>query len=215
MNSTNVMTKKSAFTLIELVLVLMTIGLLVMGMVSFLSDRSTKQKYQAEICFNQLSQQLDNFVNAALMGKKLQTAWYGEEYPNYYEITLSGENLIELNYRTWGASVKYMEIFLTGNCNQKGLYLSMTGATFSGVVMNKWFRLLKPGENSAFSLSWTTFPFTWEVQFRICAENGGENPCFRDVGRRYIDARVQTIFIQKCQFYLETDTEKCAQREGS
>lgn len=74
MNSTNVMTKKSAFTLIELVLVLMTIGLLVMGMVSFLSDRSTRQKYQAEICFNQLSQQLDNFVNAALMGKKLQTA---------------------------------------------------------------------------------------------------------------------------------------------
>ncbi|MBO4204070.1 hypothetical protein J5893_04595 [bacterium] len=52
----------------------MTIGLLVMGMVSFLSDRSTRQKYQAEICFNQLSQQLDNFVNAALMGKKLQTA---------------------------------------------------------------------------------------------------------------------------------------------
>ena len=94
---------KKSFTLIELVLVMTMISLLIVGLMSFFSDRTTRQKYQAEICFNQLSQQIDNFVNAALMGKKLTISFSPtkEEFPDYYEISPDTvENAILFNYRT-------------------------------------------------------------------------------------------------------------------
>lgn len=148
--------KKESFTLIELIIVMAMMSLLVAGIIPFLSNRTTRQRYQGENCFYQVSQQLDSFVNAALMGKKLRISSLPlrEVYPAYYEIALHPrQNAISFNYRTGTNWVEYARINFTGACNQPGMYLEMTGVNFTHLVMNKGFRRIKPGERSAFYIS--------------------------------------------------------------
>jgi hypothetical protein len=84
----------------------------------------------------------------------------------------------------------------------------MTGQhpSFSGVVMNKSFRQIKPQEICTFSLGdcQKSF-FTGWVQFNICMEDS----CPKEYGAWMIDARAQTVSPVTCRFYDLENQNQC------
>ncbi|MDR0282594.1 MAG: type II secretion system GspH family protein [Candidatus Peribacteria bacterium] len=60
-----------AFTMLEIILVIVTIGLLAMGILSYIRDDEHTTRYKAEACLNKIQAKVTNYVNAALTSKKI------------------------------------------------------------------------------------------------------------------------------------------------
>jgi prepilin-type N-terminal cleavage/methylation domain-containing protein len=205
------MVKKRAFTLIEIVIVIAIIGILSVGIVSFLDNGEKTKLYQAETCLNEINGKLKNFTNAAMTSKKLQTP-PTEVFPEYYIIEFTGTHTILLKYETSTTSGTYQKILLSGGCREGETNFVFSGTLpFSQIRMNKGFRQIKSNELFTFSLVGGATPslFTGEVQGNFCLDE----TCAREFVKRKIDTRAQGIFTERCLFYHD-DRNTCSQREG-
>jgi prepilin-type N-terminal cleavage/methylation domain-containing protein len=65
--------KQKAFTIIEIMLVMIIIGILSIGIGSFYDYNSKTQRYKAETCMNNLNGELQGFMRTAFTSKALQS----------------------------------------------------------------------------------------------------------------------------------------------
>jgi len=201
--------------MIELVIVIAIIGILSVGVASFLNDREKTQIYKAETCMNNINGDIKNFTNAALTSKMLSIGG-NKIFPNYYIIEFispaapDAEHKILLKYEAESYSGIYKEISLS-YCKEKDVSFRFGNVlSFSKLKMNKGFRQVDPSELFTFSLFPNVPPvFTGAVQFNLCLDT----TCSREFARRIIDTRSQGIFPKKCLFYCENNRNKCRVRE--
>ncbi|MDR0607902.1 MAG: type II secretion system GspH family protein [Candidatus Peribacteria bacterium] len=65
--------KQKAFSIMEMVLVMVIVGILVVGIGSFLTYDEQTRRYKAETCLNQLNGELQGFMKAAMTSKALKS----------------------------------------------------------------------------------------------------------------------------------------------
>lgn len=201
----------------EIVAVIALISILIVGLSSTFSDRSTIQKYQWEECFTQIDWEVQNFIQSALFGKSLTPT----VFPDYYVISLNKTaDTIDFKYRMLdGSSGSFKKVNLSNFCSGKWIWFYLTGSFFSQwlqeIIINKWLRQLKPWELSVFSFSWTsTDVFTWDIYLNMCGKDQAWTSCPKEFAKRSIDRRVHWIFAQKCLLYTQYNWIICSRREG-
>jgi len=135
--------------MLEIVLVIVTIGLLAMGMLSYFRDDENTTKYKAEACLNGIQSKVTNYVNAALTSKKI-----GEDTEQYiirFDREESNSMFLEQEPRDEDMSEK---IDFSEVCGNKGFSfdLSFSGTSFDTIIMNKGFRQLHANQPHSFRL---------------------------------------------------------------
>ena len=88
--------------------------------------------------------------------------------------------------------------------------------------MNKWFTPREVNAERVFFIKdngWTTEDdtklLTWDIIVVLCADASCEctdKSCRKQIGRRHVDARSQTISFKKCRYY-EDEWNICKTRE--
>ena len=176
---------------------IVTIGLLAMGILSYIRDDEHTTRYKAEACLNKIQAKVTNYVNAALTSKKI-----GEIFPEQYVINFSN-NTVTLSGLE---STDFSEV-----CWKKGFSLQLTGSTFEAVFMNKGFRQLHANQPYSFQLTGSSSNiFTGEVKINLCRNDN----CDKEFARRIVDARSQTIGFQYCLFYSGDNLNTCNKRQN-
>ena len=77
---------KKAFTLVETLVLIAIIGILSVGIASFLSETERTKMLQAESCMNEINATIKNFTNAAMTSKQLKFNNTDGIFPDYYII---------------------------------------------------------------------------------------------------------------------------------
>jgi Tfp pilus assembly protein PilE len=77
---------KKAFTLVEIMIIISTIGILSAAITSFFSDTDRRQMLNAESCLNEMNASIKTFTNAAMTSKQLRSGNIAT-FPDYYSIT--------------------------------------------------------------------------------------------------------------------------------
>ena len=81
--------------------------------------------------------------------------------------------------------------------------------------MNKWFSPLNINEMRVFYLQWSQSQDSKETLWNIVIVLCSDDDCTtrKQVWKRDVDWRSQTISLKKCKFYDDTDPNKCKERE--
>ena len=221
--------KTNAFTLIETLLVVVIIWILIIAMTIYLWWTGERSKIiEAESCANTMWNILNNYAYQTLTSKNLKI-WDEIVAPKYYFIQLSGSNSCYNNpnadfcdefilwYSTWNAeSPKVYEKYTSLNtCNQNKSNLKFYRSGSSNIdylKMNKWFLPTSIHENNTFYMQKNdnTKLLIWDIIIVMCTDN----TCSwrKEIWKFRIDARSQTITLNKCKFYDEDNLKKCKER---
>ena len=221
--------KKNAFTLIEIIVVIMMIWILIMATTMYLWWSDEKRKtIEAQWCANTIWWEINNFLFYTLTSKNLKID--GEEIsPNYYivEFTWWSSNYcssgdmcdkINLSYSTWEnytTNIKqYKTISIPTACQQNNqpikFWRNWTGTSY--IIMNKWFSQIDNNENVFYLLDSqsNTKTLLWYVIVWLCLNSKCTNP--KEIWRFVADARSQTISMANCKYYDNDDPTKCKTR---
>ena len=63
------------------------------------------------------------------------------------------------------------------------------------------------------SQQWSIRVFTWDIIILACMWPNCEKDARKEIGKREIDARSQTIALKKCKFYQDDNPMLCETRE--
>lgn len=138
-------------------------------------------------------------------------------------------NEIILWYSTWELAADqnplvYQEIKPSKVCrqNQPKIWFYWDEPTTTWNIkylkMNKWFSPTSISDKNVFYLQWwtsTTFytdrPLLWNIMILMC--NDEDCTWRKQIWKRVVDSRSQTITLVKCKFYNEEDKTLCETRE--
>jgi len=213
--------KKLWFTLIEILIVLIVIGVLSMGMMTYLGWNDERAlMFKAEGCLTTIDGKVQNFLNYALTSKSFDF-WGTFFSPDYYTILLSGTTNDGYNqfvlYGSTGESARQLihKVSKSDCMNEfdKDFRFVISWTAFSWIVMSKGFRQVNPKDTFTFALtkeSLLTGTFTGSIIVKVCMDDSG---CKREIAKWNIDTRVQSIFLKKCLFYKEDSADECGEWE--
>ena len=106
--------KTRAFTMLEIIIVIVTIGLLTIGILSYIRDDENTVRYKAEACLNKIQAEVTNYAHAALTSKKI-----AEKFPEQYIIdfnTNSNKALFKYKEKSIRDTEEYKEIDFSRVC---------------------------------------------------------------------------------------------------
>jgi prepilin-type N-terminal cleavage/methylation domain-containing protein len=198
------MYKKSGFSFLEVLIVIMIVSIL---FVAFRSSFQIKNKdvLYGQACIETLYGQVNNFVHAALSSKSLFT-WSTAIFPDQYIITFNPSSwAIVLSYEQQGSGYTYSNIELSGNninyCISSSYIILMSWDTYQ-LHINKWLQ-----ENATlqfFYLTGTSSVSTGGNTFLQCNLHG--NWCKT---MAYIESDTRTISLKKQMCLTFTGAGEC------
>ena len=219
--------KEKAFTLIEILVVVMMIGILMLATTVYLGWTDEKRKViESQWCINRIWWEISNFIFYTLTSKSLKI-WEEPISPDYYIIEFawwegtycSKENMcnkINLSYSKWDTPDPintYKTLDSSNTChqnNQLRFYRDWTETNY--IIMNKWFSPKKINDGNVFYLNGESDTLTWDVIIELCLDNECEST--KQIWKFVADGRSQTISIRNCKFYKDNDLNTCKTREG-
>ena len=189
---------------------------------------------EAESCANTFLWNINNFLFYTLTSKTLKSDW-NEVSPNYYTIQLSWWNSnwnpcnksnfdgsthrfcneIVLWYLTGNESdpTQYQTYTIGNTCqqNRSRLWFYRSGnQSIKYIKMNKWFSPLTLQDTNVFfikTISENNKLLYWDIIILRCYDNNCDSR--RELWKREVDARTQTISYVKCKYYDEEHLNKC------
>ena len=199
---------------------------------------------EAQWCAISIWWKINNYVFYALTSKNLRLPDNTVVAPDYYYIQLTWWNYSWSNnctignytwnwifcnelvfwYSTWDSTIPitYDTYNAKNTCrqNQVDLWFYRSGWTTSDIKyirMNKWFTPTSISENKVFFLQqdWNTESdkvLEGGIVVVLCTND--ECQWGKEVAKRNVDSRTQTISTQKCAFYDDDNLIKCAKREN-
>ncbi len=205
---------KSWFTLIEMLIVLVLVGILMTAFKTIFQTKDQTTLY-AQNCINMVYGELNNFLNSAMTSKWLYT---GNQtiYPDFYQIAFKeSNNRIDLIYQNKdfsGIQKTYMFSWWTPknfNCYNNSYHVAMSGNSTRDITMTK-----------GFSNQWEEIPFqikhnnqnilTWDIIFYACSYDWSH--C-QEIGKLSLDTRSKQISKALCIAYTWTDNTQCLYRD--
>lgn len=202
-------TIKKAFTLTEIITVIAIISVLMLWMTMYFWGSQERGKIiEAEWCATAFLWEVNSYVYNTLTSKAIKS-WDQYIYPDYYYIQLTWNN---------GWNWVYNKILLWYSTNENNsfqLYKELTSSKvcqnsskiwfYSGwkIKMNKWF-LHKTLNDKVFQI-WDAI--TWNIIVTYCTDS--DCNWYKDIVKRDVDSRSQTISQKKCRFYNEDEANKC------
>ena len=204
------MYKKSGFSFLELLIVMMIVSVL---FVAFRSSFEVKNKdtFYAQACVEDIYGQVNNFIHAGLSSKSLFD-WTTAVFPDTYTISFQPEEQkIFLQYQQQESGYIYSSIEITGDsnttyCVSNSYIMLLTWDTYE-LTINKWLQ-----ENIAlqsFYLSGTTSVSTWANIFLQCTP---EWLWCKKIGRFQTDTRTLSLQKQICLFI--NNEGECEERDN-
>ena len=196
---------------------------------------------EAEWCGNALWGALSNYVYYALTSKNLTMGDQNNPaHPTYYYIELTwwssspeqrcipenswsfcDEIILWYTEEETPTSIETYENLTVSNTCRHGkphLWFYRTwwaSGDIQYIRMNKWFTPREAQAERVFFLqqNWDTENdklLTWDIMVILCSDT-----CVwgKEIGKRQIDARSQTIAFKKCKYYFEENWKKCKTRE--
>lgn len=190
---------------------------------------------EAESCAKSFLWNMNNFLYYTLTSKILKDADWNEVSPNYYTIQLSwwnsnwsvcnranfsGDKIFCNNVVLWYLSgeenIPYMTYTVGNACQQNNikLWFYRSGSeNINYVKMNKWFSPLSLEETNVFFITTDNDKLLYEDIILIRC-NDQSCTSRKELWKREVDARTQTITYAKCKFYKEDPANECREREG-
>lgn len=225
-----------SFTMIEMVVVVFIIWILMLWMTIYLDWTGERTKIiEAEWCLNSFWWVINNYLYYTLTSKNIKV-WSDEISPKYYTIMLSWSNncndsgnlcdKILLWYITGDNNISNNQVYQTYNvwntCNQSKVKLWFYRWSWNGtennnyVSMNKWFLPLNTTDlpfqiNLKINTEWER-SLLWYIIVVLCIDKNCTSQ--RQIWRRRVDARSQTVPYEKCKFYDDNQLNICKTREG-
>ena len=230
--------RKKAFTLTEMIIVVTIIWILMMWMTVYIGWSLEKTKIiEAQWCAASLWWEINNYLYYTLTSKTLKINNTTTVSPNFYHIWLTWHsdcrgtsatqngnfcNGIVFGYSNTNSNPIFYETHNVWNtCRQAQpklwFYRSWGTATnhIKYLTMNKWFSPLNINEMRVFYLQWSQSQDSKETLWNIVIVLCSDDDCTtrKQVWKRDVDWRSQTISLKKCKFYDDTDPNKCKERE--
>lgn len=220
---------KKAFTLTEMIIVIVIIWILMAWTTIYLQwSDETRKVIEAQWCATTIWWYINNFIFYSLTSRNLRTS-ADIVSPDIYAIKLDGcssNNLcdslefFDYTYNKETASYddrKYSKIYnIYDTCHTSQDNLKVHRANWersndSVIKMNKWFSPTKIADKNIFYIdNWDTpSPLMWEIIMVICLDKNCS--VTKDVTKRVVDWRTQTISLRNCAYYNEDRT--CKTRE--
>lgn len=205
--------KKKAFTLIEMMVVLLIVGILMASLKHIFFPQSRNLMY-GQNCANILYGKVNNFINSAITSKWLYTGGI-LIFPEYYHIDF---NILQNEIAFW-YTINWItnnhEIFqLSGQearkeycqTNEYQIILSWNN---QNITITKW--LQTKVNNSTFTLlDWWNSKFTWAIYLQLCNLDWQQCSTFST----YItDTRTKHIRHGKCINFTWMNNEICNKRD--
>lgn len=204
------MKKIHAFTLSEILIVLVMMGIIATAMMVYLSDPEEKTiMYKAEWCLNTINGELQNSLMIALTSKG-----YKDEtisiFPDYYTISLS-ETWFELYGKEANGSGYLMKEINKSECKtsfEQPFIFVKEG--FSTLEMTRGYAKISPKDTFTFILKNNDdILFTGEVLVKLDLWEERK----KEFAKFLIDARNQSITMKKCIFYKVENENECEEWE--
>jgi prepilin-type N-terminal cleavage/methylation domain-containing protein len=218
---------KKAFTLTEMIIVIVIIWILMAWTTIYLQwSDETRKVIEAQWCATTIWWIINNYIFYTLTSKNLKTD-SGNDSPDIYSISLSNcsnwfcdsfkffdyiFNKTSSIYEAW----EYDRIYnITDTCHIENWNLKVNRAWWlsnnSIIKMNKWFSPSEKNNKNIFYIQdWESTILIWEIIMNLCLDNNCTKS--KQVLKRTVDGRTQTIYISNCEFYNEDRT--CKTREG-
>ena len=223
-----------------MVVVVTIIWILTLWMTIYLDWTWDRAKdIEAESCAKSILWNMNNFLFATLTSKTLEDSEWNEVSPNYYTIQLSRWNFnwttscnrgnftnekhtfcneVALWYLTGNENTPYTAYWANNTCQQNNTklwFFRSWNDNINYIKMNKWFSPLSLEETNVFFIT-TDDPnnklLYWDIIIVRC--NDDDCNSRRELWKREVDARTQTIAYAKCKFYKENPANECLEREG-
>ncbi len=233
---------KHAFTLVEIIMVIAIIWILMAWMTMYLGNQWQRARIiQAEWCANTFNWQINNQVFNALTSKILNS-WNTTYSPDLYLITLTGWNsswsknctsdndwvfcdTLVFRYAnlSWINDIIISGAFDSEITNKEchiwevALQFYRSGSNdIEYVRMNKWFWPIIWTEAKVFWIhkKWQNINndlLNWDIIINACFDRKCE--WMKQIWKRSIDGRSQTIWFKKCKLYIDTE-DICEEREA-
>jgi competence protein ComGC len=228
--------KKNAFTLIEMVVVIIMVWILIMATTIYLWWTDERRKIiEGQGCAASLWWEMANYVFYALTSKNLRDDNDEPISPSLYVIQLTWDWVAVCNsgvrnwlsghcdklkflYSTWNSSfVDYKTYSVWNSCRWNNVRLSLywDSVNVKYVVMNKWFMPTKDDANSKSKVFYLSGDgqglYTWNIIVGLCLNSDCSTP--KEISKWVVDARAQTISTRNCKFYQDEDPTRCEERE--
>ena len=215
------MRKKNAYTLIEILIVVIIVGIIAWLTRNIFNDTRQNKIILGENCSNYIYGKLSNFASNINYGKTTSGANSGI---TYYKITYT-PNKIELGSVSWTTFIPQDSIIIgtglksnnTERCNSSSYSLATTGTIgMDTIALPVKGQILSWNNNTSRHIgtwSLTNTLNTGSIEFFVCDKNiisTNHSSCIT-ASKILIDRRSQQIFLQKCLSRNST-TGKCNSR---
>ena len=201
-----------AFTMVEMIFVIVLIGILSMAMMINFSDSDDRAlRYKVEGCVNTINGKIQNFLMIALTSKAY-ISWDETYFPDYYFIDFSETGFTFKGQESNKGKFIMQEVWKKDCKSDFEEPLVFERSWFDSLKMTRGFRQIDPTESVFFTLltgNENTSFFTGEIDIKL---NRGENG-FKDTAKLLIDTRSESIYLKKCLFYREGNVNECSERE--
>ena len=222
-----------------MIVVVSIIWILTLWMTIYLDwtwDRA--KNIEAETCSKSFLWNINNFLYYTLTSKILKDSDWNEVSPNYYTIQLSWGNSnwnscnktkfdseshifcneVVLWYLSGNNNIPYTTYSAGNTCQQNNIkiwFYRSGNKNINYIKMNKWFSPISLEETNVFFIT-TNNTNDKELYGDIIILRCNDKDCKsrRELWKREVDARTQTITYAKCKFYKEDKANECREREG-
>lgn len=210
------MKKKAWYTLLEMLIVVIIIGILASIGRSRLANFDTN-KYHAERCVNQIYGEISSFTYFASTSKIFSE----DKIPETYELAITWNNTFNLQYTTTGSTQElYSTINLANleSCKKGKNYEIKSEGSFDKLIMLPSFKPV--GNKNGFSIinnRQQTNLFTWAIALKYCSPSDNALNNCSDFARILFDTRIGTVRKSFCKYYeINNDKinndKKCRER---
>ncbi len=190
------MDKKSWFSFLEILIVMMIVGIL---FVAFRSSFQVKNKdvLYGQACIETLYGQVNNFLHAGLSSKSINS-WGTQIFPDQYIISFNPWSwTIVLSYETQGSGYIYSSIEITWNtnisyCSSNSYMILLSWETYE-LHINKWLQ-----ENAALQFFYITGTSSVSTWWNIFLQCDLQWTWCKTMGRFESDTRTVSIKKQMC-----------------
>lgn len=221
-----------AFTLTEMIIVIAIIWILMAWTTVYLQwSDDTRKIIEAQWCASTIWWTINNYIFYSLTSKNLRISDNETDSPDLYAIKLTdcnGDHLCDSlefydyicddincsSYSQWAYDRTY-NISDTCHTTQSKIKVKREWSVnnISEIKMNKWFTRTKKANSNIFYIQdWENTKLIWEIILVVCIDDNCS--ITKEVSKRVVDWRTQTISLKNCGIYKEDDKYKCEEREN-